>query len=76
MAAAMAETVYTKSELIAVLRDFSREFQIPAVYLFGSYARDEAPPESDVDIVIDSRNIHGLLAVSYTHLTLPTNSLV
>ena len=31
----MAETVYTKSELIAVLRDFSREFQIPAVYLLG-----------------------------------------
>ena len=61
MAAAMTETVYTKSELIAVLRDFSREFQIPAVYLFGSYARDEATPESDVDIVIDSRNIHGLL---------------
>ena len=57
----MTETVYTKSELIAVLRDFSREFQIPAVYLFGSYSRDEATPESDVDIVIDSKNIHGLL---------------
>ena len=57
----MAETVYTKSELIAVLKDFGREFRIPTIYLFGSYARGEATPESDVDIVIDSRNIHGLL---------------
>ena len=58
---ALAETVYTKSELIAVLKDFGREFRIPTIYLFGSYARGEATPESDVDIVIDSRNIHGLL---------------
>ena len=59
----MAETVYTKSELIAVLKDFGREFRIPTIYLFGSYARGEATPESDVDIVIDSRNIHGLFSL-------------
>lgn len=31
----MAETVYTKSELIAVLRDFSREFQFQPFTFLG-----------------------------------------
>lgn len=30
-----------------------REFGVTALYLFGSHARDEAKPDSDVDVFID-----------------------
>jgi uncharacterized protein len=30
-----------------------REFGVAALYLFGSHARDEASPDSDVDVFID-----------------------
>jgi predicted nucleotidyltransferase len=30
-----------------------REFGVAALYLFGSHARDEAQPDSDVDVFID-----------------------
>jgi predicted nucleotidyltransferase len=30
-----------------------RAFGVEALYLFGSHARDEATPESDVDIFVD-----------------------
>ncbi|MDR3294725.1 MAG: nucleotidyltransferase domain-containing protein [Clostridiales Family XIII bacterium] len=29
------------------------KYQLPTVYLFGSYARGEATDDSDVDILID-----------------------
>ena len=35
---------------------------LKSVFLFGSYARGEAKPESDVDLLIDGGNYHGLLA--------------
>ena len=30
-----------------------RDFGVAALYLFGSYARDEASPDSDVDVFVD-----------------------
>jgi predicted nucleotidyltransferase len=30
-----------------------RDFGVAALYLFGSHARDEASPDSDVDVFID-----------------------
>ncbi len=30
-----------------------REFGVAALYLFGSHARDEADPDSDIDVFID-----------------------
>jgi predicted nucleotidyltransferase len=30
-----------------------RAFGVAALYLFGSYARDEARPDSDIDVFID-----------------------
>lgn len=37
------------------------KYQISEIYLFGSYAREEATADSDIDLVINSENIHGLL---------------
>lgn len=61
---------YGREELIGILKVFGREFRIPTIYLFGSYARGEATPDSDVDIVIDSNSIHGLLEFERARMSL------
>jgi len=49
----------TKEEILDFLRKnkpfFKEQFNVDAIMLFGSYARDEATPESDVDILIESK---------------------
>jgi len=50
----------SKQEILDFLRKnksfFKKQFDVDAIMLFGSYARDEATKESDVDILIDSHN--------------------
>ena len=45
--------IYTIEELRNKIVPITRKYGIPAVYLFGSYARNEATDQSDVDILID-----------------------
>ncbi len=48
--------VMRRPDIIAKLRDAEpllRARGAAALYLFGSYARDEARPDSDVDVFID-----------------------
>ena len=54
--------VYTLEELRNRIIPVTRKYHIPAVYLFGSYARNEATENSDVDILIDRKgsSIHGM----------------
>lgn len=51
----MAKPPFTQSELQAQLQEFLAEegaaFQLTALGYFGSYAREEARPDSDIDIV-------------------------
>jgi predicted nucleotidyltransferase len=45
-----------RDDVIARLKETEpalRAFGVAALYLFGSYARDEAEPESDVDVFVD-----------------------
>jgi predicted nucleotidyltransferase len=45
-----------RDEVIARLKETEpalRAFGVAALYLFGSYARDEARPDSDVDVFVD-----------------------
>ncbi len=46
----MVEEIKSRIEPIA------RQYRLNAVYLFGSYARNEATEESDVDLLIDRKN--------------------
>lgn len=53
----------TRDELLAKLRELKpwlEEQGIVNVRLFGSYARDEARPESDVDLLVDTSKPMGL----------------
>jgi len=43
--------VYTTEELKQKIMPIARKYNIPAVYLFGSYARGDATEASDVDIL-------------------------
>jgi uncharacterized protein len=48
--------IMRRDEVIARLKATEpklREFGVASLYLFGSHARDEAKPESDVDVFVD-----------------------
>jgi predicted nucleotidyltransferase len=45
--------VYTIEEIKERIRPVAEKYNLPAVYLFGSYARGEADEKSDIDIMID-----------------------
>lgn len=55
----LAKRAETRAEVIAVLQenaDAIRGFGATALYLFGSAARDEMGPNSDVDMFVDYRS--------------------
>jgi predicted nucleotidyltransferase len=45
--------VYTIDEIKERIRPVAEKYNLPAVYLFGSYARGEADESSDIDLMID-----------------------
>jgi predicted nucleotidyltransferase len=45
--------VYTIEQIKERIVPIAVKYQLPAVYLFGSYARGEATDDSDVDILVD-----------------------
>ena len=45
--------IYSIDDLKRRVEPVAKKYNLSAVYLFGSYARDEATDESDVDILID-----------------------
>lgn len=45
--------VYTIEDLRKYITPIAQKYKLNAVYLFGSYARNEATEDSDVDILID-----------------------
>ena len=54
--------VYTIEQLKEKIAPVALKYRLPAVYVFGSYARGEATDKSDVDILVDrtGTNIRGL----------------
>ena len=54
----MSKEYLTKQEILDFLKQnksfFKKKFDIDNIILFGSYARDEATLESDIDILIKS----------------------
>ena len=53
--------IYTLDELREKIRPIAEAYALPAVYIFGSYARGEATEDSDVDILVQLRgsNVFG-----------------
>ena len=44
-----------------MLIPIAEKYEIKSITIFGSYARNEASPQSDVDIMIDGGNYQGLI---------------
>lgn len=56
----MSTIVYTIDEVKRLIIPILIKYGVDKAYIFGSYARDEATPESDVDILIKSESIRSL----------------
>jgi hypothetical protein len=48
----MTKAVYSIKEISEILSPIFAKYDILSAYLFGSYARGKATPESDIDIYI------------------------
>lgn len=46
--------VYSISEIQARIAPVAQKYGLKAVYLFGSYARNEATEHSDIDLLVDT----------------------
>lgn len=57
----MSEKVYTLDEIKAIAHPIAARYGIAALYLFGSYARGEATPHSDLDFRVDRGDLVDLL---------------
>jgi len=47
--------IYTLDQLRDIIAPIAKKYNIPAVYIFGSYARGDATEESDVDVLIENK---------------------
>jgi hypothetical protein len=54
------EQVYTIEEIAELIAPVAKKYNIPKVYIFGSYARGEATADSDVDLMIEGGDFGAL----------------
>ncbi len=52
----MSEKIYTIEEIKAILDEILKNEPVYKVILFGSYAKQEATKQSDIDLIIDTRS--------------------
>jgi len=60
----MSDKIYTLDEIRSIAVPIARKYGIDAMYLFGSYARGEATPQSDIDFRIERGRIRSLFELS------------
>lgn len=48
--------VYSIDEIKSIISPVAKRYDLNSVYLFGSYAKNEACEDSDIDILIDESN--------------------
>jgi len=65
------EHIYTIDEIRQIVAPIAAAHQVDRIYLFGSYARGDASPSSDIDLRVDKGRLKGLIALGalYEDLT-------
>lgn len=58
--------IYTVDEIARLVQPIAKQYELKAVYLFGSYARGTATENSDIDLLIDTTgtSVKSLLQVA------------
>ena len=69
------EQVYTLEEIARLIAPVAKKYNIPKVYIFGSYARGEATADSDVDLMIEVGDLHGLEVIGANVLKKPVDMI-
>lgn len=57
------DSIYSIDEIKKIAVTIAKAHDVGRIYLFGSYARGEAGPTSDIDLRVDKGNLKGLLAL-------------
>ena len=47
--------IYELNRMAEYIKPIAEKYELPVVYVFGSYARGEATEESDVDLLVEIR---------------------
>ncbi len=63
----MARDIYSVDEIRARVSPVARRYGVERVMLFGSYARGDATPDSDIDLRIDSGALRGYFKLAGFH---------
>ena len=56
----MSEKIYSVDKIRAISAPIAKAYGVAAMYLFGSYARSEATPHSDLDFRIEKGRLRGM----------------
>lgn len=48
----MSENILSFSDIQRIVKPLAEKYHISEVYIFGSYARNEATPSSDIDFLV------------------------
>lgn len=57
----LTSQIYTIDEIKRIVTPIAEQYGVSRVYLFGSYARGEATPSSDLDFRVDKGKLRGLI---------------
>ena len=52
--------MYSTAEIQRIVSPIAAKYGVRRLYLFGSYARGESTPDSDIDLRIDKGNVRGM----------------
>ena len=66
-AKALARKPYTISDIQELVQPVAMQYDVERVMLFGSYARGDATPDSDIDLHIDKGAIRGYFRLAGFH---------
>lgn len=69
----MSEHIYSIDEIRAIAAPIAEKHGVNALYLFGSYARGEATPTSDMDFRIEKGQLLSLFQLAALQLDLESS---